>query len=461
MMAAVRRGSEEQRRALLIALDLALFAYLLWFRAAGLSETFWLYADQIRDWQIALRRFSDLPLVGPPSLAGGNTAGPVYYWVLWAIARLLGPFFDGLPHAGGIGVAALESVGDAVLFHALARRLRSIPAALSIVLVVATAPPDAAVSATIWNPPVAIALSKIGVGLALLRGLDCLGPVLLVTAISWMAVQAHTTTLPVTLAVLAYALTPYRDGVWDLRAAARRCAAAIVMIAVLQVPWFVYRSTVDRGPSATPMGDSIMAVLRDPLGAPRPVESARALSRAVHVNNDIELPEGLVAAAIGIGVVALALRSRDGLLKAVAIGPLAASVAVYAVWQGPLTENYWYLAVSWPAALCAIGWLATVDRPVRTVAAVVCVAFVLWLQPARARLDRRPLRTSIYGALVNGARATIASGYAVRDVRTSFSMPENTDPAYIYSLLGGRLDHTAPTRVIVNASGMVSFETVE
>jgi hypothetical protein len=63
--------------------------------------------------------------------------------------------------------------------------------------------------------------------------------------------------------------------------------------------------------------------------------------------------------------------------------------------------------------------------------------------------------------LVNGARATIASGYAVRDVRTSFSMPENTDPAYIYSLLGGRLDHTAPTRVIVTASGRVSFETVE
>jgi hypothetical protein len=461
MMTAVRGGPEEQRRALLIALDLVLFTYLLWFRATGLSETFWLHADQIRDWQIALRRFTDLPLVGPPSLAGGNTAGPVYYWLLWAIARVLGPFFDGLPHAGGIGVAALQSAGDAVLFHALARRLRSSPAALSIVLIVATAPPDAAVSATIWNPPVAIALSKIGVGLALLNGLDRIAAVALVTAVSWMAVQAHTTTLPVTLALLVYALTPYRDGVWNLRAAARRCAAAIVVIAVLQVPWFIHRLKVDRGPSVTPMGDSIMAVLHDPLGAPRPVESARALSRAVHVNNDVELPEVLVAAAIGIGALALALRSRDGLLKTVAIGPLAAAVALYAVWQGPLTENYWYLALSWSAALCAIGWLATVDPPFRTVAAVVCVALVLWLQPARANLDRRPLRTSIYGALVDGARATIASGYAVREVRTSFPMPENTDPAYIYSLLGGRLDHTAATRAIVNASGSVSFETVE
>src|SRR5262245_48359015 len=41
MMTAARGGPEEQRRALLIALDLVLFTYLLWFRATGLSETFW------------------------------------------------------------------------------------------------------------------------------------------------------------------------------------------------------------------------------------------------------------------------------------------------------------------------------------------------------------------------------------------------------------------------------------
>ena len=101
---------------MLIALNILLFSYLVWFRTAGLSQTFWIYADQIRDWQIALKPLTDLPLVGPPSLAGGNTAGPVYYWVLWAIARTLGPFMDYLPHAGGVGVAVLQTIGDCAMF---------------------------------------------------------------------------------------------------------------------------------------------------------------------------------------------------------------------------------------------------------------------------------------------------------------------------------------------------------
>ncbi len=84
-----------------------LFGYLVFYRTLGLADSFWIYADQIRDWQIALRRFQDLPLVGPPSLAGGNTAGPVYYWVLWIIAQTIGPVVSFLPHAGGVGVAVV------------------------------------------------------------------------------------------------------------------------------------------------------------------------------------------------------------------------------------------------------------------------------------------------------------------------------------------------------------------
>ena len=159
-MVPAERGGPHAR--VLIALNILLFSYLVWFRTAGLSQTFWIYADQIRDWQIALKPLTDLPLVGPPSLAGGNTAGPVYYWVLWAIARTLGPFVDYLPHAGGVGVAVLQTIGDCAMFSALSRRLNSLWLALAIVLVIASAPPDAALSATIWNPPVAIAIAKIG-----------------------------------------------------------------------------------------------------------------------------------------------------------------------------------------------------------------------------------------------------------------------------------------------------------
>jgi hypothetical protein len=49
----------------------ALLAYVLWLRTHGIAEGFWLRGDQIRDWAIALRDLTDLPLSGVPSTAGG------------------------------------------------------------------------------------------------------------------------------------------------------------------------------------------------------------------------------------------------------------------------------------------------------------------------------------------------------------------------------------------------------
>jgi len=67
-------------------------------------------ADQIRDWSIALEPFWRLPLVGSPTHVHGYTIGPAFYWILWAIRVVIGPFFENLPHAGGIGQAALATV---------------------------------------------------------------------------------------------------------------------------------------------------------------------------------------------------------------------------------------------------------------------------------------------------------------------------------------------------------------
>ena len=82
------------------------FAATLAMRVDGITQHFWLLGDQIRDWAIALRPFSELPLVGPPTHVGGYTIGPAFYWILWLLRVLFGPWFDNLPHAGGIGQAA-------------------------------------------------------------------------------------------------------------------------------------------------------------------------------------------------------------------------------------------------------------------------------------------------------------------------------------------------------------------
>lgn len=437
-----------------------LFGYLVFYRTLGLADSFWMYADQIRDWQIALGRFQDLPLVGPPSLAGGNTAGPAYYWVLWIIAQTIGPAVSFLPHAGGVGVAVVQSGADVVLFHALARRISPWVATL-VVLTVATAAPDVAVSSTIWNPPVAIALAKAGIACALLFGVETPIALGVVTAMLWLAVQAHTTALPIALAVIGYGLAARVERNRVLDVLSQRLAVVALVIAVLQIPWLVHRPRISQEPSSTPMSDSIGAVIRDPIGMLRPADSARALARAVHANTDPGIPEELVAAMIVVGAAILLWRSRDGLVKAIAVGPLVAAVALYAVWQGSLAENYWYLALSVSAALCAVGWITSVGFHVGQGIAFFLLTLVATRQLSTLDSTPRPLRTPIYGALVSGSRAIVAAGYPVREIRTTFPVPEGTDPAYVYSLLGGRLDVNANTRAIVAPNGRVEFESVK
>jgi hypothetical protein len=82
-----------------------LFAYLVFFRTRGVADSFWLLGDQIRDWTIALGPWRELPLTGTPSSVGGTSLGPVFYWVLWAIRRVIGPWVDDLPHGGAIGLS--------------------------------------------------------------------------------------------------------------------------------------------------------------------------------------------------------------------------------------------------------------------------------------------------------------------------------------------------------------------
>ena len=138
------------------------FALTLFIRVRGISTHFWMLWDQIRDWGIALGPFTDLPLVGPPTHFRGYTIGPAFYWVLWCVRVTVGPWFDNLPHAGGIGQAIIESGADALLLTAVWRRTRSVWVALAAIVVVSTAAFDVALSAIVWTTTVASALGMLG-----------------------------------------------------------------------------------------------------------------------------------------------------------------------------------------------------------------------------------------------------------------------------------------------------------
>ena len=151
-----------------LAIPVATFVAFTRLRTDGIATTFWMLADQIRYWETALLPLTELPLVGPETHVGGYALGPAFYWVLWLTRVLLGPWLDNLPHAGGIGQVLLASAADTLLLVAVWKRTASIWLAVATVLLLATAPYDLALSATIWNPIMAAIAVKAATALVLL-----------------------------------------------------------------------------------------------------------------------------------------------------------------------------------------------------------------------------------------------------------------------------------------------------
>ena len=218
---------------------LVVFAYLVVLRTRHISETFWLLGDQILYWKIALGSWRDLPLGGGPSSVGGTTLGPAFLWIIWVVRHVVGPWVDNLPHAGGIGICIIQSAADAVLLAALWQRFESVTLALAVTLLVATAPYDMALTATIWNPPVAVALVKVTIALVLSVGSD--GSIwwgAAATATALLAVQTHSSAIfvaaPVIVSLTVRDLLAHRPR----RAAARACASLAVIV-VLEAPFLL------------------------------------------------------------------------------------------------------------------------------------------------------------------------------------------------------------------------------
>jgi hypothetical protein len=433
-----------------------LFGYLVFIRTHNISEQFWMLGDQIRDWRVALRPMGELPLHGVPSLSGGTTLGPIFYWVLWLIRVTVGPFADNLPHAGGIGLSILHSGADAFLFYALARRLGSIPLSLAIVLLSATAPYDMALTATIWNPVLATTLSKVTIGTILLSRDWSVPRAVAVVAMGWLALQAHISGLFVGLAAMAWAvLQPLFDRRPGRTLAAVAAAAAVVVI--LQVP-YVWANLDRTGPPRRDrIRESIVYSLQNP-GQLRPIESARAVATAL--NTLVWAPSSLprFGALLTAGaVLALVFFRRQGPVIAVSIAPLLIAIGVFAVWRGRLTELYWYLSLVVCATMSLVIWIARVHPlMIRTALALLALIAVALLQPARFELAWRTHRWPEYGILVRGSRQIARQAPEVRAIVAPF-LPRTSDPAFVYEILGGRIARDAALVAVIDRNGMVSY----
>ena len=437
---------------------LTLFLFAFFTRVRGIESHFWLLGDQIRDWGIALGPFHDLPLVGPATHVGGYTIGPAYYWIMWAIRVVVGPWFDNLPHAGGYGQAALESAADALLFLALARRLESPGVAFAAMLVIVTASFDVALSAIDWTPPVASALGKTAMALLLLTWPRAGVPrAALVTALAWCAVQVYTGAVYVTAGVLlALLIEPLKGRDW--KAVRRIAVASGAVIIVLQLPYLAHRM-FDRA-SGPAMGAVTGGLARIVAGDASP-QVGKSLAGYAAAFNYIEVMPwqtmvplwGLVACSL---VVAVRYR-RDPAVLALTLVPQALAIVGYALFLDTL-DHYYYIPVM-PAAVLTMAFALALPATGNAgrMAGIVLVGAAATIVPWRLGFATTMHRLPEYRVLVAASREIAGRHEAVRAIRTEFTLPPSTDPEFLYTILGGRIDRTASRTALVRADGSVQY----
>lgn len=466
------------------AAALAFFAYVLAVRTDDIASSFLLLGEQTRDWTVALGSWRDLPLTGTPSTSGGRGFGPVYYWVLWVGRHIFGPFTDHLPHAGGLTVSVLQAIGDLCLLVALARRL-SYPLALAAALLVATGPFDVGLSAAIWNPPVATALVKMAMALALTGAAPAsLRRVAGITAFAWLAVQAHGSAFFVAAPVLAaLAAQPALLGRW--RRAIQVAGASGGVILLLQVPYLVAQIRAPE-PRIGP------AVVIDSLAGASAVRPAAAFARVSDITGWLIMhtPDAwsYALATLAAAFVAAWRARRDPVLLSVSVAPLLTATALFAAWTRPY-DSYWFMTLA-PAmvvtyAVAVEHGLRLMARGVRRdtagsesvsstrsvadrsasslarvaagVASTALLAAVVILQPSRIQASKTFFRYPAYRALVDGSRAVVRRTAVVRDLRVDFPVHETTDVRYLYRVLGGRVAPDGEFIAVIHADGTVTF----
>ncbi len=320
---------------------LAFFAYVAWARTDGIASSFLLLGEQIRDWNLALGSWRDLPLTGTPSGAGGRGWGPAYFWVLWIGRHLVGPFAGNLPHAGGLTIAILQAIADTWLLVALMRRIPT-PLAVAAALIIATQPFEVGLSAAIWNPPVAAAFAKIAV--ALMLGLDGSASRWRIGAtvvVAWLGVQAHASGLFVAVPVFAALLfEPLLKRNW-----ARATDVLVVIVAIvflLEIPYglAMLRSPDEaRGPTIALESAANVAAFDLPGSFVRVTSVTGWL---VSAGNDA-WPFWL-GTVVAMTVVVWRWR-KDAQLLAVSVGPIATATMLFSTWTRPY-ESYWFMTLA-------------------------------------------------------------------------------------------------------------------
>ena len=421
--------------------------YTFAVRVHGITNHFLMLGDQIRDWSIALGPFSALPLVGPPRVDGGYSWGPIFYWVLWLIRVTIGPFVHNLPHAGGLGLAAAQSFADGVLCLGIRKCTGSWTFAAAATLIIATCPFDLALSSAIWNPVLAVALSKTTTGL-LLWWQDSLSTPRRVAllALAWLTAQAHTPGLPFALAVYGWIIV--RQARLGAGAAAAVLAEAGLVVSVLQIPYVMAR-----------VPDQPTGILL-PIADLRQIHLGRSYDAFVEAFQQIALRPWTIRHAglllIGAGIVGVVRWGPFAAPVAASALPVGAGVAVLSLWQQNY-DSYWFLTLM-PAAILTIVWSVRMlpGTTARSLASVILLIAALLVQAPRIRDANSLFRLPEYAAVVQGSKDLVRRGEPLQRIEAPF-LPPSADPEFVFRILGGQITPDAVTIAVLSPDGKITY----
>ncbi len=427
-------------------------------RIWGIQNRFWMLEDQIRDWSIALRPFWELPLVGSPTHVHGYTIGPAFYWILWSIRVVLGPFFSNLPHAGGIGQAALATAADTLLMVAIWRRTGSPWIAITTFVLVVTSGYGLALAALVWNPTMGATLATAATALVLLnwhRGsMVRLG---ITAAVAWCSVHAYTGAVFVALCVLlALVVDAWTAGG---RGAAMKAAGVVAAtVAALQLPYLAHQIGQRFGDPAMRAVSGGVAEILSGRASPLWSQSFRGYLEAVRFNEAAPWTFPCLGAVLIAGGAITAWRfRRDPALLIVILLPPVGAIAGYAFFLGGL-DAYYYLSLMPAAVLTVLLPIAAVPwTRVRHAVGIAVLLLAAVTVPGRVQRSTTTLRLPEYKVLVTASRTLRAMNQPLRAIVTDFKLPPSCDPDFLYRVLGGTMDRRSPWVAVISADGTIRY----
>ena len=466
------------RRAIMVGVPVFVVVYAFVFRTYDISQHFWFQGDQQRDWSLVQGDFLNLPVVGTPIATGGVSFGPIFYWVLWGLRQVLVPVFGNLPHIGAIGLTIFRVMADGALVFALLQRQLPVMAVAGFMLLLISSPFEGALSATIWNPVLAVTLANISIAVLLLspqrRGFSLIR-IAVMSGTSWLAVQAHTPAIFLAVAIGIYVVCA-GDCQTEHRWKARLYAAGVVMVivAVLQIPYAIhvlgqpdmYRESVFVRTGVLVLANLSFSGFGESLSF-----LIRATERIILLPTIV--PVLGVAFVAGAGFTGYTYRRNLDFI-AVSILPVGLAWIGYAIvpYEG---DVYWLLSLMFPLSFVLLGGIMgmngacegseQVASPVvsshyRRLAAVTIVGIVLFslvTQPGRWVAFDTLFKAPQYGPVVAGVQSVLKSGRPIASFRGADAAATAMNPELLYRLLGGTLAPQAD-QAIVNAEGEAVFE---